>query len=147
MNKLNWIELNWDIIIPMNSTVTLMKKFLLFPSTKLWKDLRDNGAYILGFGTQSTVSFMLTPHCTHWIACSWYPKGSIDMMRKRKISAPNRHYIYFIYSWFTDWFWWANIIINDMKANSALYMMCTSYTSTFLEGMWKSIKITCKPGF
>jgi len=37
------------------------------------------------------------------------------------------------------------IIINDMIAYSELYMMCTSYLSTNLEGMWKSTKITGKP--
>jgi len=39
----------------------------------------------------------------------------------------------------------ANIIINDMIANSKLYTICTSYPRTILEGMWKSTKITGKP--
>jgi hypothetical protein len=39
----------------------------------------------------------------------------------------------------------ANIIINDTLANSELYMVCTSYPSIILEGMWESIKITGKP--
>jgi len=69
-------------------------------------------------------------HGAHWIGGSWHPEGSVDMKA-----------LHLLYSYMVV----ANILINDMIANSELRMMCTSYPITILQGMWKSTKINRKP--
>ena len=64
------------------------------------------------------------------------PRGSVDMKAIHLLYS----FVVYLLVLVVD-----NIIINDMIAYRELYMMCTSYLSTILEGMWKSTKITGKP--
>jgi hypothetical protein len=73
---------------------------------------------------------MLSPHGTHWIGGFWYPQGQCG----------HEGITFTLFMVYLLVLVVANIIINDTMSNSKLYMICTSYLSTILEGMWKDTK-------